>query len=315
MELYTNKGKFKYFLLFLFLIITLPPCFSENMNFSIGTGLSYLNGRYREIVYPSSGWESPYLSELLWDLDNVFLLNLKAAVEWEVWAINLSISTAITPGISNMTDTDWLDLASTDRTHWSLSRIWLDNSFLLDTEISRSSNISKNISFQSGLGYRLNFWDWEDQVLDFIYPDPQPPDFIGKNGIDYRVIQNIFYASTKIIYSTGFISSGINIKLSPFIYAWDMDHHILTNTFYIDSFYANFWYRAEFTLDIKTGQHEKLIISLFREELPETTGDIFIYGEDSENPEEVGEYTGTSFNGAGMASTLWGIGLSYIWTF
>ncbi|MCK5672297.1 MAG: omptin family outer membrane protease [Spirochaetales bacterium] len=332
MELNTNKAKFKYLILFLYLIIILSNGFSQDntpfvskepnkeiftkdINFTIGTGLSYLNGQYKEIVYPSAEWESPYLSELLWNLDNIFLLNLKTGVQWGSWAVNLSVSTALTTETGEMTDTDWLEPTSTDRTHWSLSRIWLDNSFLLNTDIIYEYSISQNISFTTGFGYSLNFWDWEDEVLDFIYQDPQPADFIGENGIDYKVIQNIFYASAEIIYSTGIIFSGININLSPFIYTWDMDHHILTNTFYIDSFYANFWYRAEFTLGIKTGKHEKLIISLFREELPETLGDTYEYDEDQTDSEEIGIQTGYYPNGAGMASILWGIELSYIWTF
>ena len=289
--------------------------FFKDINFSIGTGLSYLNGQYREIVYPPAGWESPYYSELLWNLDNIIMLNLKTGVHWRSWTVNLSISTALTTETGEMTDTDWLDSASKDRTHWSRSKIWLDNSFLLDTNIIYDIKLSQDISFQTGLGYKLNFWDWEDRVLDFIYPDPQPPDFIGENGIDYKVIQNIFYVSTEIIYSTGIISSGIKIDLSPFIYAWDMDHHILTNTFYIDSFYANFWYRTEFTLNIKTGKQEKLMILLFREELPETTGDIYEYDEDVTNPEEIGTQSGYYKDGAGLASFTWGMGISYTWTF
>ena len=332
MELNTNKSSFKYLVLFLYLVLILSPCFSEDnapfvskepnkkisfedINFTMGTGLSYINGQYREIVYPSAGWESPYLSELLWNLDNIIMLNLKTGVQWGSWAVNLSISTALTTETGEMTDTDWLDSASTDRTHWSRSKIWLDNSFILNTGVVRSFNLSQYITFQTGLGYRLNFWDWEDEVLDFIYPNPQPPDFIGENGIDYKVIQNIFYASTEISYSAGNISTGLKIDLSPFIYAWDLDHHVLTKKYYMDSFYANFWYRAELTLDIKTGKQEKLMISLFREELSETTGDIYEYDEDAANPEEIGENTGAYTNGAGMASFLWGIELSYIWTF
>ncbi len=214
-----------------------------------------------------------------------------------------------------MTDTDWLDSTSTDRTHWSLSKIWLDNSFILNTGIKRSFNLSKYISLQTGLGYKFNLWDWEDEVLDFIYPDPQPADFIGLNGIDYKVIQNIFYASAEINYTYKDITTGINIDLSPFIYAWDLDHHVLTKTYYMDSFYANFWYRAEFKIDVKTGSNGKLMFSLFREELPETKGDTFVYDEDPSDPEEIGTQTGYYQNGAGMASILWGIGLSYTWTF
>jgi len=311
-----NISNFKYLIFIFFALTLLSPCFAEeNINFSVGTGLSYLNGQYREIVYPSAGWESPYLSELLWNLDNIFLLNLTADVKWRSWSLYLSVSASITTETGEMTDTDWLDSSSTGRTHWSLSRIWLDNSFILNTGIRHSINLTKYISIQTGLGYKLNFWDWEDEVLDYIYQDPQPADFIGVNGIDYKVIQNIFYASAEINYIYKDITTGINMDLSPFIYTWDLDHHILTNTYYMDSVYANFWYKLEFTIDVNTGSNKKLMFSLFREELPESKGDTFVYDEDPTNPEKTGDYTGTYVNGAGMASILWGISLSYTWTF
>ena len=314
------------------IVLSALPCFSENttqsvlekpstksffedVNFSLGTGLSYLNGQYREIVYPDTSSVNEYLSELLWNLDNVFLLNFNAGVSKGPWELGLTISTALTSETGKMTDTDWTDSSSSVRTHWSLSKIWLDNSFLLNTDITRSFDLSKNVTIKTGLGYRLDFWDWEDEVLEYDYPYTVSSDNIGVNGIDYKVIQNIFYASTGVIFSKENISTAVNIALSPFIYAWDLDHHILTQTYYVDTFYAKFWYRAEMTLQLRTGANKKLIFTLFREELPETIGDTFVYDEDIFNSEETGDYAGTYTHGAGMASILWGIGLSYIWTF
>ncbi len=246
------------------------------------------------------------------------MLSLITGVQWGSWNINLSVSTAITTETGEMTDTDWLDSASKDRTHWSRSKIWLDNSFLLNVGISRCFNISKYFSIQSGLGYKLNFWDWEDKVLDFIYPDPQPSDFIGVNGIDYKIIQNIFYASTGILFTKGNITTGLNIAISPLIYAWDLDHHILRTEapyFFMDTFLANFWYRTEVSIKLNMRSNEGVVFTLFREELPEAVGNTYYFDKDPSNPEEAGDQTGYYPNGAGMASTLWGIGLSYIWTF
>ena len=307
----------------------LSPCFSEDnsntiqeksqvktffkdINFTLGTGLNYLNGQFREIVYPDTSSVNPYLSELLWNLDNVFLLNVTTGVRKDSWALNLTLSTAITSETGKMTDTDWLDLENTDNTHWSISRIWLDNSFLLKTDITYNFNFFSPVSFPVSVGYKLNLWDWEDKVLDFIYPDPQPADFIGKPGIDYKVIQNIFYASSGIIFTKGNITTGIKLDISPYIYTWDLDHHILRDLYFIDSFNANFWYRTELTLNLKTGLPGGFLLTAFMEELPETVGNTFQY---DGTVEGIGAQTGFYKDGAGIASFMWGIGISYTWTF
>ena len=243
------------------------------------------------------------------------MLNLTVEAGKGPWSLNLSMETAITTETGEMTDTDWLDYFSADNTHWSLSRIWLDNSFLLNAGLTYSFNLFDNLKIPIGLGYQLNFWDWEDKVLNFVYPDPQPADFIGKNGIDYKVTQNIFYASAGILFTTGKITTGFNLALSPYINAWNLDHHVLTGTFYRDFFTANFWYRTELTAKIKTGSNEEVVLTAFREVLPEVSGDTNIYEENPFNSEEPGAYTGTYTDGAGMASVLWGMQFSYIWKF
>ena len=289
--------------------------FFEDVSFTLGTGLSYLKGQYREIVYPPEGWENPYLSQLLWNMDNIIMLNLSTGLQWKSWAVNLSISTALTSKSGDMTDTDWLDSASTERTHWSRSRIWLDNSFLLKTEIKYNFNISNNMILPIGIGYKLNFWDWEDKVLEYIYPDPQPPDFIGENAIDYKAIQNIFYASSGIQFTESNITTGIKLDISPYIYTWDLDHHIIRNLYFMDSFIAMFWYRTELTLNIKTGSQRGILFTTHLEGLPETTGDTFQYNESVSDSEEVGTQTGYNTNAAGIASFTWGMGISYYWSF
>ena len=155
------------------------------------------------------------------------------------------------------------------------------------------------------------------QMLIMIYPRlfiPVNPGCIY-NLIHYRVIQNIFYVSSGILFTTCNITTGMNIALSPYINAWDLDHHILRNLYFHDTFIANFWYRAEFSLNIKMGGNGALLLTVFREELPETVGTTYQYDEDPSDPEEMGILTGFYAGAAGHASILWGIGLSYIWTF
>lgn len=345
MELKLKKINFKYLTLFLYLVFILTPGFSKtitttetedkspknffnSIDYSVGTGLSYLNGQYREIVYTNANSENPYLSELLWNLDNIFLLNFTIGASKGPWSIDLALSTAVTKGTGIMEDYDWGDYTIKDWTNWSESLIFVDKSFFLDISTSYTYKLNNHFSFPVELGYKLNYLDWEDQGGDYIYYwdflnddyyiDPDTPitgNFNGVNGIDYMVIQNIFYTSYGVQYTFGKISTGLDLALSPYINAWDIDHHISRNLFFIDTFDSYFWYRVDFSLHLETNSNTALVLNLFIEELPETVGDTYQHNEDSTDSEEVGIQTGYYSNGAGLASVLWGIGLSYIWSF
>ena len=300
--------------------------FFKDINFTIGTGLSYLSGQYREIVYPDTTSVNPYLSELLWNLENIFLLNLNLGASKGPWSLDLSLATAVTKGSGIMEDYDWGDYTITDWTNWSTSLIFLDKSFFLDVNSGYKHTINEHFAIPIKFGYKLNYMDWEDKAGKYIYywdftnntylnNPPAEGDFGNVNGIDYKVIQNIFYASSGILFTWRNITTGFNLALSPFIYTWDLDHHILRNLYFLDSFTANFWYRTELTLNLKTGSKGGFLLTAFLEELPETVGDTFQYDESISNPEEIGTQTGYYEDGAGLASFTWGIKLSYTWTF
>ena len=344
MESNTNSVISKFLVFLLYLVLILSPCFSEDnsnitqekspvktffkdINFTLGTGLSYLSGQYREIVYPADNWTTPYWSELLWNLDNIFLLNLDLGACKGPWFLNLSLATAVTKGSGIMEDYDWGDYTITDWTNWSESLIFLDKSFFLDINSGYKCSINKQFAIPIKFGYKLNYLDWEDKTGKYIYfwyfdpspggylPTPDTGDNNGINGIDYKVIQNILYASSGILFTWDNVTTGFNLALSPLIYTWDLDHHILRNLYFLDSFTANFWYRTELTLKIKTGLQRSFLFTAFLEGLPETVGDTFQYDESVSSPEEIGIQSGYYKDGAGIASFMWGIEISYTWTF
>jgi outer membrane protease len=228
-----------------------------------------------------------------------------------------------------MEDYDWGDYTITEWTNWSESLIFMDKSFFLNVSSGYKYTLNDHFAIPIKFGYKLNYLDWEDQSGEYIYywdfyndqyfsDPPRTGDFGGVNGIDYKVIQNIFYASSGFLFTAGNISTGLNIYLSPLIYAWDLDHHILRNEapyFFLDTFLANFWYQSELTINIKTRKNEEFMFTLFLEELPESVGDTYYFDKDPSDSEEVGDQVGFYQNGAGMASIMWGMSLSYIWSF
>ncbi len=333
MEPVLKIGKVKYQVILLVLTVISAAAFAETdsqalltappkTRFSAGTSLTYLNGQYREIVYPPPGWESPYYSELLWNLKNVFMLNFSGTVSKGPWALDIDVGTAVTEGTGIMEDFDWGDYTTAAWTNWSRSLIYINKSTTLDMSLAYSWEINSLVSFPVQTGYKLNYFDWEDRAGEYIYKwnfitgsyyDPwETGSFGGVRGIDYKVIQNIFYLGTGILLKTEKVKTRLSLKVSPYVNSWDLDHHILRGLYFLDTFTSNFWYRLDLSLEYKIKEKDNISLFLYIEELPETAGDTYQYSSD---PEEGGTQTGYYPDGAGTASLMWGIGISYIRTF
>jgi len=303
-------------LIFILLILQLAALSAKDLDFSLGISTDYITGNYREIVYPGSTSVNNYLSELIWNLDNVFVVNAEGILSYKGLSLSCSAGSSVNQGTGIMTDTDWTDYADTDRTHWSESEIFIENSLLLDINLYYTYKTSDIISTVIGTGYRMNFWDWEDKIIDYTYPTPPDPDIIGENGIDYQVTQHIFYIDTGIVVKDENVIGSVNFRYSPYVYAWSLDHHLLRSEspyFFKDMFTANIWYEIDFSVKIETGNYGSFLIGYSRQELVETVGDTHNYDKDPLDSELIGAFLGTTENGAGMASVISKFSISYIY--
>ncbi len=303
---------------FILLILVLLPILTLNakdLELLVGMSADYLTGSFREIVYPDSVSVNSYLSELIWNLDNIYVVNAEGSLSYKGFKLYCSAGTAVNQGTAVMTDTDWTDYGDTAWTHWSISNIFLERSLFLDTNISYTDRTSDIISASIGIGYRLNFLDWEDRVIDYVYPTPPVPDIIGENGIGYQVTQNIFYLDTGIQVKDENVTGTINFRYSPFVYAWSLDHHLLRTTapyFFKDSFYSYMWYEIDIAVRIETGKSGCIVIAYSRQELSETAGNTEYYDENPSNTELIGTFLGTTEYSAGLASVISSFSISYI---
>ncbi len=302
----------------------------KDIEFSAGASTDYYTGQVREIVYPDSGWTNQYLSELLWQIDNIAMLTGRFAASLNNFSLHVSGSTALNKGTGQMDDYDWGDSTITHWTNWSNSDIFLDKSFLLDASLTYSIKPDTAFTIPAGIGYKLNYLNWSDKAGKYIYfwdfknnnyySSVHAGDFGGVAGINYTFAQNILFLTSGIQYAKGPFTGSLNISYSPLIFAWDLDHHLMNNqdgsgTFYIDSFTSHIWYRLKASAAYMFKHKGTLALEAGFEELPEVTGDVAVYDEDSSDPSKIGKYAGTYKDGAGLASKILSISIGYTYRF
>ncbi len=307
----------------------------NDIEFSAGASTDYYTGQVREIVYPDSGWANQYLSELLWQIDNIAMLTGRFTATLNNFSLHISGSTALNKGTGHMDDYDWLDYTSTTWTNWSNSDIFLDKSFILDASLTYSIKPVTAFSIPVGIGYKLNYLNWSDKaqksvykvdITNYTYYYPDNPDYgIGQDlggvpGITYTFAQNILFLTSGIQYAKGPFTGSLIVSYSPLIYAWDLDHHLMnkldgSGTFYIDSFTSHIWYRLKASAAYMFKHKGILALEVGFEELPEVTGDVAVYDENSSDPSKIGDYAGTIIDKAGLASKILSISIGYTFLF
>ncbi len=300
----------------------------NDITFSAGASTDYYAGEVREIVYPGSGWTNKYLSELIWQIDNVAMLNVHLGASLNKFSLNISAGTAVNKGTGKMDDYDWGDSAITHWTNWSNSDIFLDKSFILDTSLIYSFKPSAAFTIPTGMGYKLNYLNWSDKADRYIYfgswdgngdfyyyPSPEGGVFGGQKGINYTFAQNILFITSGLQYTKGRFNSSFNASYSPFIYAWDLDHHIMRNVFFLDTFTSHSWYQLMAGISYSFPKFGAFSLGVCFEELPEVIGNMQMYNEDSSDTTKIGPQIGYSVDGAGLASKILSISIGYTYQF
>ena len=301
----------------------------NDIHFSSGLSTDYYTGEVREIVYSDSGWANNYLSELIWEIDNVLMLTGDFSASIKDFTLQLSGSTALNKGTGEMDDYDWGDSTTKKWTNWSNSDIFLDKSFIFNSSLNYNISIADNLFLPIGIGYKLNYLNWSDKAEKFIYYGtwdssgvfyyydtvnhiPETGTFGGAPGINYTFVQNIFSLTTGICFSYSRFSSRLILSFSPYIYSWDLDHHIMRNIYFVDIFTANAGYYLRETIRYYFDKQSSILLSLKYEEMHEVKGDTYIYNED---PSYATKPDSSIINGAGLASKIINISIGYTYQF
>lgn len=299
----------------------------DSFGISVTPSIGYLAGQAREIVYDTgedstegmSSYNGYYLSELIWDLTKILYIGASSSANFgNRFYINAGIWTSMNDGTGYMNDYDWVYWNSfagrpynlhdrdgkKDLSHWSKSTVTIENSLLLDINVSYDLLPGNRWNLSALGGYRYIYWDWSDLVVDSMYDAVDDVLTVGINAIDYSLGLHIPYIGFGFGYHS---SNGVfvisRISYSPFVVGQDHDHHILRTEngnigglHFYDEIYMGQFFSGSVGVGYEFSDFFSMKIQLAGDYLFETKGLTYIYG----TPGGVETYSGTITGGAGI---------------
>ncbi|WP_028578788.1 omptin family outer membrane protease [Desulfogranum japonicum] len=217
-------------------------------------GLGYLNGESNELVYNDDGSK---LSQLVWKLDNIFMLNAGVSFKPTTWIkFNADIWVALNDGDNTMDDYDWL-VTGWDYTNWSHHEdVPLEKGLMFDINAEVPFYTYQNTSFSALIGVKHDTWEWESYGGHYVYStysfrdsslDFDPNDKI----ITYEQMWTVPYIGLAF-YSvlTNWDISG-RVIFSPLVQGEDEDTHHLRDLLFEEDFDSSWMWAADLAITYK----------------------------------------------------------------
>lgn len=204
-----------------------------NKKVEIGVHTSISNINAHEFVYLGNY----KLSELIWDTKNALMIGGDVSVElvnsWNL-KLNASFSTNVHKGNSTMDDFDWLYVGA-PWSHWSHhNNTTLTQAYTADANLSANiySNQSNTFNVEAILGFKREQFAWKGVGGTFVYSAaPGFRNFTGSFAnipvITYQQTVDTPYAGLGFDWTEGYLTLGVKLIGSPFVFAKTVDHHIL----------------------------------------------------------------------------------------
>ncbi|WP_028578787.1 omptin family outer membrane protease [Desulfogranum japonicum] len=217
-------------------------------------GLGYLNGESNELVYNDDGSK---LSQLIWKIDNVFMLNLGGSIKPASWIkFNADVWVALNDGDNTMDDYDWF-VTGWDWTHWSHhEEVSLETGLMFDINAEVPFYSHQNTTFSALVGVKRDNWEWEARGGRYVYSSYYLYDTVGEFpagelGITYEQTWTAPYIGVAF-YSmlTNWDISG-RVIFSPLVDAESEDTHHMRDLFIEDDFDTSWMWAADLAITYK----------------------------------------------------------------
>ena len=209
-------------------------------------GAGYLSGDVTESVY--SPVDGRKLSELQWELEDVFMFNIGGSVTPVHWlTLNVDFWTKISDGNGSMDDYDWY-LPNQGWTHWSNHpETNLSEGYMFDLNAAFTFYRHGESAFSGLVGYKRDSWEWEARGGSFVYSTTFIHDTVGTfpagtKGITYSQWYDVPYVGLGFHSKLTDVSFMGRVIGSPFASANDKDTHHLRGLVYEDDFDTTFMY-------------------------------------------------------------------------
>ena len=277
--------------------------------------LGLLNGEAHEHVYDNETLDGSrrQLSRRDWELKNVVVGGGSGSVRLlDKLTVNGGLWLALSEGSGEMDDYDWLEPASGNWTHYSLSEVDVTAGYILDLNVAWDLLTRENLQARVMAGYKQDGWTWEDRGQYLLYPEYGyvPQDLGGLNMINYEQEFRMPYLGASADWQLNNFTFSGYLTYSPYLWATDWDEHVSRGLHFKETFEGGdmlgFGLEARYALRQGTFQNLFLLAALDYQQVDLIIGDMEVYdtrtgeyGGDADNAGIENEYLVISL-GAGM---------------
>lgn len=191
-------------------------------------GVGWLTGESTESVYETATGRK--LSELVWDLDSILMLNAGASIAPTPWLrLNADLWLRLNDGSGAMDDYDYL-LPGYGYTHWSHSEVELNEGYIVDLNAAFPVLRRGDAELDVLVGYRRDAWEWDAKGGTFVYSLETLRDTVGTfpdgaTGITYEQWYDVPYLGVSLCSRLARLTLSGRVVYSPLVSANDKDTH------------------------------------------------------------------------------------------
>lgn len=244
-------------------------------------GAGYLNGDATELVYDADSGRK--LSELQWELKNVYMLNLGGAIAPRSWlTLSADFWINLNKGDGTMDDYDFLADNYSGYTHWSHhDDTDLTRGFMLDLNAAFTFYSFGETSFNGIVGYKYDNWEWESRGGTYVYSNTFLFDTVGsftpgEKVITYNHWFHVPYVGLGFESSAGRVFFKGRVIASPFVTAEDEDIHHLRNLRFEEDFDTSSMYGVDLAIGYEITPNFALTGAFKYQKYEEAKGDTTI---------------------------------------
>ncbi|GMO54972.1 MAG: omptin family outer membrane protease PgtE [Termitinemataceae bacterium] len=252
--------------------------------FSGGISTGVLIGKSLEYVYKFKEHINK-LSQIDWNFTPVFYMGADIHYDYLKqgkkvgFFIDGTFKYSIPSEFGSMEDRDWTDNTNHSHlTYFSEHNIKTKNMMFADGNLGLQFLLRQKVIFKTYVSYSYMDFSWSAGAGSLLYPT----NHYYKSDEELLTYQQTWHILSPAISFYGnfnkYFDIELGLKATPFIMAFDNDHHILTRTKYVNEMLGGLFIEPSLELGFKPANHLKLSLSFSYRNVT-ARGDTFIYSD------------------------------------
>jgi outer membrane protease len=250
---------------------------------TLGATIGLLVGEGEEIVYRGDNFDDK-LSQLLWPFKPLVYAGVGVNYNWQIPASGWSIFAGGifkfgVPGkTGKMEDRDWIDDRYADfLTHYSIHDNKTETALLLDAHAGVSFTLFENYLLKTFIAYSYMYFSWSASGGSLLYSASDGGHrYITSPGdvITYKQTWNIISPGISFYGAfNSYFDIELSFKMSPFIWVFAVDEHLLRNLVITDDIYGGLFFEPSLLFSFKPNNNITVSFSFLYRNVTGTRGD------------------------------------------